>query len=189
MAEYEGGAVFVKNDIDINMSGQSMYIYHPSEKEAADTRERSLGGRVGCSCSFVVEPARRHDCSIVLSMQKLDKPIIFAEVLDAVKEYWEKRRGVIKINTPDESLNIMVNSWLQYQTISSRIMGRCGYYQSGGAYGFRDQLEDALSLLWASPMVMRNMLVEFAGHQFLSKAMCSIGGTNRSRGVMDAHQG
>jgi cellobiose phosphorylase len=66
--------------------------------------------------------------------------------LDEVKQYWQGITTELKIDSPDAELNMMANGWLQYQAISARIKGRTAYYQTGGAYGFRDQLQD--SLLW-----------------------------------------
>ncbi len=60
--------------------------------------------------------------------------------LEKVKEYWKHIIGALQVETPDTATNIITNGWLAYQTISSRLWGRSGYYQSGGAFGFRDQL-------------------------------------------------
>mgnify|MGYP002382160094 CR=1 FL=1 len=66
--------------------------------------------------------------------------------LDEVRRYWQGITTALKVESPDAELNMMANGWLQYQAISARIKGRTAYYQTGGAYGFRDQLQD--SLLW-----------------------------------------
>ncbi len=76
--------------------------------------------------------------------------------------------GKIKISTPDEKLNVIFNNWLMYQVISSRMNGRCGYYQAGGAYGFRDQLQDCIALMKIQPNAVREHILRCAEHQFAS---------------------
>ncbi|WP_080904103.1 GH36-type glycosyl hydrolase domain-containing protein [Parabacteroides sp. Marseille-P3160] len=88
------------------------------------------------------------------------------EALGKVGAYWNKTLGVINVDTPDPSVNVMANGWLLYQTISSRIWARSGYYQSGGAYGFRDQLQDVMALVHAEPMMIRKQILRAAGRQF-----------------------
>jgi cellobiose phosphorylase len=84
----------------------------------------------------------------------------------AVKEFWESKLGVLQAETPDPSMNTMLNGWLLYQIISCRLWSRSAFYQSGGAFGFRDQLQDCLSLLHIMPETVRNQILLHAGHQF-----------------------
>jgi cellobiose phosphorylase len=87
--------------------------------------------------------------------------------LEKVKQYWLKETGAIQIETPDSALNILANGWLIYQTISSRLFARSGFYQSGGAYGFRDQLQDVLALLHTNPELARQQILLCASRQFV----------------------
>ncbi len=84
-----------------------------------------------------------------------------------VQKFWEEKLQVIQVNTPDPSMNIMLNGWLLYQVISCRLWARSGFYQAGGAFGFRDQLQDSLSLSVIWPEIARKQILKHAVHQFL----------------------
>ncbi|HPY40266.1 MAG TPA: protein ndvB, partial [Thiolinea sp.] len=86
--------------------------------------------------------------------------------LRAVQDYWLKTLSTLQVQTSDASLNVLVNGWVLYQTLACRFLGRSGYYQSGGAFGFRDQLQDSMALVHAEPQRVRDYLVQCAGHQF-----------------------
>lgn len=88
------------------------------------------------------------------------------ESLQQVKEYWKETLSSLQVNTPDQSLNLLANGWLTYQTIASRLFARSGFYQSGGAFGFRDQLQDVLSLLHNKPKLARAQILLNASRQF-----------------------
>ena len=89
------------------------------------------------------------------------------EELNQVKRFWYELLTRIQVKTPLESMNIMLNGWTIYQTIVSRLWARTGYYQSGGAIGFRDQLQDTLGIKYIETELMRKQILTQSRHQFI----------------------
>jgi cyclic beta-1,2-glucan synthetase len=125
--------------------------------DLADGQERETSFRLGAGRSLadvqtLVQRFRRSDAS--------------RSALEAVWAHWNRVLGVVNVDTPDPAVNVMANGWLLYQTLSCRIWGRTGFYQSGGAYGFRDQLQDVMALVHAEPALTREHLLRAAARQF-----------------------
>ena len=122
-----------------------------------DGQERETSFRLGvgrnpAEVQNLIRRYRREDASRV--------------ALQGVWDYWNRSLGTVSVDTPDPAVNLMANGWLLYQTLSCRLWGRTGFYQSGGAYGFRDQLQDSMALVHCEPALTREHLLRAAAHQF-----------------------
>jgi len=101
-----------------------------------------------------------------LLTQRQRGPAAAHDALDAVVRHWQRTLTAVQVETPDAALNILANGWLVYQTIACRLWARSGYYQSGGAFGFRDQLQDAMALVHTEPDLLRAQIALCASRQF-----------------------
>ena len=151
---------------------------------AAMSRSR-LSGRVGAALDpcgairvpFELEPGQERQMVFTLGagMHSDDAHDLATDnrgfdaagtALESVTRYWKETLGAIAVETPDPSVNVLANGWLLYQALSCRLWGRSGYYQSGGAFGFRDQLQDAMAMVHAQPHLLREQVLLCASRQF-----------------------
>ena len=88
------------------------------------------------------------------------------EALEQIKAWWDNLLGTIEVHTPELAVDLLINRWLQYQSLSCRLWGRSAFYQSGGAFGFRDQLQDVLAFLYSRPELARAQILLAASRQF-----------------------
>ena len=125
--------------------------------DLADGEERETTFRLGVG---------RSTGEVQQLIQHFRRPDATRITLAGVHQFWNRTLGAINVDTPDPAVNVMANGWLLYQTLSCRLWGRTGFYQSGGAYGFRDQLQDVMALVHAEPALTREHLLRAAAHQF-----------------------
>ena len=88
------------------------------------------------------------------------------DALGGAHAYWQAALGGLRVRTPEPAADLLVNGWLLYQTLACRYLARSGYYQSGGAFGFRDQLQDTMASVYAEPALTRAHLLLCAAHQY-----------------------
>ncbi len=160
--------------------GRNRNLSQPVAMEQIALSKRTGAGLDPCAVLRVVveiAPGERRDVicllgqadtvvqarSLLLSYQE---DLAFEQEFTRTKGWWDELLGTIEVHTPDLSADLLVNRWLQYQTLSCRIWGRSAFYQSGGAYGFRDQLQDVMAFLFVRPELAREQILRAAGRQF-----------------------
>ena len=99
-------------------------------------------------------------------IERFVHPANVNDAFEDVLTHWDRLLRTVEVKTPDLAMDTMLNRWLLYQTLACRIWARSAFYQSGGAFGFRDQLQDVMALVYSSPAIARAQIVLAAGHQF-----------------------
>jgi cellobiose phosphorylase len=131
--------------------------------DLADGDARELVFRLGA----VGRHGRATDADAKTLVQRFRGAHAARDTLEEVRRYWSRTLTAVQVITPDPALNMLTNGWLVYQTLACRLWGRSGYYQSGGAFGFRDQLQDAMALVHTEPQLLREHLLTCASQQFV----------------------
>ena len=98
---------------------------------------------------------------------RFHNPAEVDQALRTTQQWWDKTLDVVQVDTPELSVNFLLNRWLLYQDLSCRLWGRSAFYQSGGAFGFRDQLQDIMAILYAHPSFAREQILRSAARQFV----------------------
>ncbi len=153
---------------------------HPAALQLASLSGRTGAGLDPCAAlhtSHVLEPNTTLELSFVLGqatdasqlndlLTRYESPGTSVQSLKQVRAFWDELLSAVHVETPDKALNVLFNRWLPYQALSCRIWARSGFYQSSGAYGFRDQVQDVLCLVHSLPRITREHLLRAASRQF-----------------------
>jgi cyclic beta-1,2-glucan synthetase len=157
-----------------------------SYAEPAAVRRGSLGGRLGpgldpcvaLQTSYLLKPREEKEIVFFLGaasdLEEVERvvnayrnPREIERAWQDVNVFWNQTCGAVTVQTPNAALDLLMNHWLPYQVLSCRMWARSALYQSGGAYGFRDQLQDVMALVYALPGEAREHIVRAAGRQFV----------------------
>jgi cyclic beta-1,2-glucan synthetase len=131
---------------------------------------------------FVLGQAEDRDAALALARRYQD-PQQVQTAWESNTRFWNDLLGAVQVHTPEPAFDLLINRWLLYQTLACRIWGRTAFYQSSGAYGFRDQLQDVLSLLHVAPQLAREHLLRAARHQFEAGDVLHWWHSSSGRGV------
>jgi cyclic beta-1,2-glucan synthetase len=142
-------------------------------------RMQNRGADAAAALQVHLDIAPGELCETAFMVGKIDSKDDLKKILDhwcapgaieeerhALAQEWQRRCGALEVRTPDPAFDVMVNRWLVYQAMSSRLFARAGYYQASGAFGFRDQLQDVVALILSNAELARAHILQAAAHQF-----------------------
>jgi cyclic beta-1,2-glucan synthetase len=141
-----------------------------------------LEGHATTELHFILGSGEQRD-EALQRVSRFQNPTFVSERREALDEKWDEILGQLQIDTPDVAINLLTNRWLLYQVLSSRLWGRTGFYQPGGAFGFRDQLQDVLALLGTQPNIALEQIIRSAAVQFEEGDVLHWWHTHPLRGV------
>jgi cyclic beta-1,2-glucan synthetase len=160
--------------------GRNQPISDPSGLDRAQLSNRAGGGFDSCAALQIpmeLGPGETGEATCLLGQAETWEEanrIVHAyreksaveDALNRTRAWWDGVLNAVEVHTPELAVDFLVNRWLVYQTIGCRIWGRSAFYQSGGAYGFRDQLQDCMALVYAKPEMAREVILLAAARQF-----------------------
>jgi cyclic beta-1,2-glucan synthetase len=186
--EYAGRVAFVATNEDLTSAtcdrkefiGRNGTLARPAALRRTKLGDRDSAGLDPCAALQVtieLSPLEAREVIFLLGeedtreaaqalVQRFTHPGRVNEAFEQVLTHWDTILGTLEVRTPDTALDTMLNRWLLYQTLSCRIWARSAFYQSGGAFGFRDQLQDVMALVYSSPAIAREQILNASAHQF-----------------------
>lgn len=186
--EFPGHVAFLATTLqDVSMTGDRQEFFGSGSLESPEgLRYKKLSGNLGFGydpCAAVqglvqLQPNETRQVVFIFGMgsnqqdanrlvQRYRRIKKVQHSLTETKQFWQDRNKILQVQTPDESMDVMMNGWLPYQIISCRLWARSAFYQSGGAFGFRDQLQDCISIAHIDPTLCRKQILLHAQHQFV----------------------
>ena len=160
--------------------GRNRTLDRPAAMELTRLSRRTGAGLDPCAVQRVtleLAPGERRDIVCMLGQEasalksrelvlRYREDRAFEDAFDKTRAWWDELLGTVQVRTPELAADLLINRWLQYQSLSCRIWGRSGFYQSGGAFGFRDQLQDVMAFLYARPELAAKQILLAASRQF-----------------------
>jgi cellobiose phosphorylase len=116
-------------------------------------------------------------------IERIRSNLIVRQLLKNVKAFWNQVLTTVQVETPDDTVDLLANGWLLYQVLSARIWGRSGFYQSSGAFGFRDQLQDSMAVAVTAPHILKQQIMTCCEHQFEKGDVCHWWHPQSNRGT------
>jgi len=175
---------------------------HGHYRDPAGLRSESLGGEIGAGwdpcvamkLSVTLAPGETKEIIFLLGqvvgessvdavVDRYLKPAVVALELQKVEDFWHQSLSQLTVKTPFPEMDMLANHWLLYQTLACRVWARSAFYQSGGAIGFRDQLQDAMALVYIDPKLAREQICRAAAHQFIEGDVLHWWHPPKSKGV------
>ncbi len=160
--------------------GRNRSLANPQAMEMTRLTERTGAGFDPCAALRVaieMAPGEQRDITCMLGqadslaqaremIRSFREDRAFENAFDRTRAWWNALLGTLEVHTPELAADLLINRWLQYQSLSCRIWGRSAFYQSGGAFGYRDQLQDVMAFLYAMPELARDQILLAASRQF-----------------------
>ena len=162
--------LYIKNNYSVNFKDINVFLSSTLKIDSFDDKDINTKSIM---VNVDLDAKETKTLSFILGCQKDDKLVDKYQNEETIKneyemvvDYWKNKLSIITINTPDKAFDYVINGWYLYQVYASRLLAKAGFYQVGGATGFRDQLQDVMGILYSDPEYARKQILDHAKHQF-----------------------